>query len=343
LAKQSVTADLIFTAGPDAAPADGVAFTLPAAPVTGAVRIETSIPTTGERLVPDTPAGGPVVFSNPTDQEITVPRGTALSSDAGVDYAVTEDLSVPAAANDTPGYATGAVTATQPGTAGNLEIGDLSGRLELGVYFSNREAPIEGGTDRAVQVVSAADLEALRSNAEADITEQAVETLGAGLTPGAAVIAESINLEGLAFEFDRDEGDEATRVGVVATANATGLSYDAQQARADATDALEIELAATAPDGYELAPSTVQLEEPVPLDVTADGARFQVTANAAAVVILPNRDEIAGELAGKDHDAATALVRELPGVERAEITYQPGWWPQRMPRLSRQIDVATHP
>jgi hypothetical protein len=81
--------------------------------------------------------------------------------------------------------------------------------------------------------------------------------------------------------------------------------------------------------------------------VTANqgSAQFRIVANAKAVTAFSNaqRRQLADDLAGKSDAAARQRLTQVEGVDRADISYRPGWWPERMPRLAKQIEITLIP
>jgi hypothetical protein len=84
-----------------------------------------------------------------------------------------------------------------------------------------------------------------------------------------------------------------------------------------------------------------------PTLVTADqnGAQFRIVANAQAVTAISDaqRGQLKNTLAGKSDAAARQRLEQVEGVDRADITYRPGWWPNRMPRIASQIEIKLNP
>jgi hypothetical protein len=348
LTQQAVTGDFVYDVVLQGAkPQDGADLTLPAQPIETDVTFTQTIKSTGTRSVPDKAASGDVRISNPTSKAVTIEKGTVLTGYTGVRYAVTESVKVPAGDPNKGlfGKATVHVKAQEGGSAGNLVVGDLSGKLDSGVYFSNREQALAGGSDRTVAVVSEADLDTLRANAEAAIPDLATKSAEPRLADGDALIGPTIGHGEISYSFDHQLNEEADRVTVTAVTHVTALKYNAAEARNQARDALQAKLAAAAPKGLVVAPSTLSLGEPALVTSDQGSAQFRVVANAKAVTAFSDaqRRQLAADLAGKNDAAARQRLEQVGGVERADITYRPGWWPDRMPRIARQIDIKLYP
>ena len=319
------------------------ASAIPVEPVTVDVTFEGEIPTTGTRAEPDQVAAGKVRLRNPTAGEVTVEKGTVVATEEGVEFSFVEDVEVPAGdpATGVIGEAEGTVRAVRAGAAGNVEPGAIGGRLPSGVYYSNRDGPTQGGSDRAIRTVAEADLDALRARAEEQLPALARAAFAEKLPDGEAVLPASFEVGEGTEEFDHDVGDDAATVRLRAVRPVTALTYDADALRSRAEEELAGRLAAAAPAGYELDPVSITFEESVAVEGREDGVRLRVAAEAEARAVLDDeeRRSLAEALAGEEPRAAEAILREVPEIERFSIAYRPGWLPDRMPGDAGRIEV----
>ncbi|MDQ3168088.1 MAG: baseplate J/gp47 family protein, partial [Chloroflexota bacterium] len=306
--------------------------------------VEASQATTGTRAEPAGEARGRVRFSNPNDEDIDIAAGTSLETEAGQAYAVDEDLTIPAGDPGLGRYgsAEASVTAEDPGTGGNIEIGGLSGRLENGVYFSNRDAPLADGTDREVPVVAAGDVQALRETATVALREKITAEVDQSTPDGVTIVPESIAEDDLTFSFSGQAGDEAETLSVTASAPVTVLTYRPAETEtailADATT----RLTAGAPAGFQFDPASLQLAAPVLVEADGSGARYTVTGSGRWVALISDadRDRLADQLAGSDAGEADRILSSVPSIEGSEVDYGPGWLPDRMPPSAGRISIA---
>ncbi len=343
LKQQPVRGELVYAILPvDEEPSDGVDVVIGGQQVEQEVIYEASIPTTGTRAEPDAVASGTVRLSNPNTEEITIEAGSTVTSDEGLAYAFTEEVVVPPAVPDEDrfGAAAAPVEATEGGFVGNLDTGELSGQLESGVYYSNRDGPITGGTDKTVPIVAAEDLDALRDLAETELPSLAERDVAAALPDGTALVPGSLELGEPEAGFDRGEGEDAETVAVRATAPVTALSYRPADAMAQITSHLREELSTQAPAGYALDPASLVVSEPTPI-TSAGEPRFRITAEGRALAAFPETDRarLARALAGKTPADAEKVLRDQPGIEQFRITYKPDWLPDRMPSSAGRIDL----
>lgn len=343
LKQQPVRGELVYAILPEGAePGQGVDLTINGQPVEQEISYEATIQTTGTRSEPDAAASGTVRLSNPNTEEITIEAGSTVTSDEGIAYAFIEEVVVPPAVPDQDrfGAAAATVEAAEGGTVTNLDTGELSGQLESGVYYSNRDGPISGGTDKTVPIVAAEDLATLREQAEAELPAVAEGELAASLSQGTELVPGSLKPGELETSFDRGEGEDARTVTIRATAPVTALTYQPAGAVKEATARLRDELASQAPSGYALDPASLLVSEPTPV-TEADELRFRITAEGRTLAAFPDteRTRLARALAGKAPADAEKILRDQPGIDRFRITYAPDWLPDRMPSSAGRIDL----
>lgn len=315
-----------------------------AEPVSLVVPFENSIPTSGVRLEPDEAATGTIRFRNPEPEAASVAAGTILATEAGVEYEVVADVSVPAAEGDKPGDATGEIRAVEPGSSGNSQTpGVVGGRLPNGVYFSSRDGPLSGGTDRRTSIVAEDDLATLRREAAATAPDLAAEALSSRRGGTMALLTESVEIGEPTERFDHAPGDAAEKVSLRAEVPVSGLAYDPSALQAAATNIVAARLADDAPAGFAVDRASIQLIDPEVIE-RQDGVtrlRFAVAAQARAELSDAERNELAERLAGTDPSDADAILSEIPDVTGHRVTYRPRWLPDRMPSNAGRIEIVT--
>jgi hypothetical protein len=344
LKSEPVHAELVYDVTADGDPlGTGADQVVAGEPLTLDVVYQGSIPTTGSRSEPDQTAAGTVRLANPTGEEQTVQAGTTVSTEQGVEFAFAADVKVPAAdpATGRAGSATAKVSAVKPGGRGNVETGALGGRLPNGVFYSNRDGPTEGGTDRKIRIVAPEDLEKLRQQAAATLPSLAAQTFAKKQTAGAVALPGSFKIGKGSDRFDHKAGDEAAAISLQATRPVTALTYDPTSVLAHAQDTLRDRLAAATSDGYAVDPSSIRITTPTAAKEEATGTRFQLLADAQARAVLDDdqRRELASRLAGKDQAETETILRAESAIDRFEISYRPAWMPDRMPSDAGRIKI----
>ncbi len=304
-----------------------------------------SVPTTGTRAVPDASATGRVRFSNPTDQNATIAAGTELMAHGGQTYRVASDVTVAAgnAALGQFGSGEAVAEAVNPGTAGNLAVGQVAGKLDNGVFYSNRDAPMAGGTDREIKTVQPTDVQTLHASASEQLRQIAATGNGGNLDPDTQVVPATVELSEPAYTDDLQAGDDGDQVSTTATATATVLTYSNRDLRLQATDALIPVLSAQLTPGLQLSESTVKLTaQGTPSEQTARGASFEVSgvANTTASLSDEEAQALADELAGSSASDVNSILTANERISSYDVTYSPGWLPDRMPNSADRIDIT---
>lgn len=343
LAQQQVTSRVLYSVASEGAtlPSD-IAFTADATQESATAPFTVTIPTTGVERTPDGTASGSVLFRNPTESAVTVPAGTELSVFAGPTFTTNADVEVPAASGDTPGEATVEVTATQPGAAGNVEAGMLTGQLpDLGVFYSNRDAAIEGGTDIEVAVVTEEDIETLEQRVQTDLQRAAAAGWESTLEDGRAVVTPSVQTGTPSFDIEAEPGQQADEISATGTVEVTGLVYDQAVVDEQTRDFFRESLLAEVPEGFELDPQSIVLSEPESIAEAPDNVQYMVEASATVHAIFGEgaKGRLADDLAGSTWGSARNKLGGVSQFAEWEMETNPGWWPDRMPRSADRITI----
>ncbi len=340
---QPVTGEIVLAVAAAGVPAGDADVTVAAAPRTMTVPIKETMQTTGSRREPDAVAEGTISLSNPLPEAMTIKKGTEVTTETGMTFTFIANVKVPAGdpdANDF-GTATAKVRAQDAGSGGNVQTGELGGRLPSGVYYSNREGPIGGGTDRRIPAVAKEDLQTLLDRAAADLPERAEATFADQLQDGVVILPSSITTGEAENHFDHEAGDDAETITLTATRSVTALTYNRAAALDQAAALLQRRLTGSAPDGFAIDAASLNLAEPTPIEESANAARYRITGTAEARAIISGEkiSELKRELAGDDPTAAESRLRTVPEIERFTIDYSPGWFPKRMPTNPKRIAI----
>ncbi len=344
MATAPASADVVYDVTGNGAPiAAGSDLAVAAVPANATVSWQGTIPTTGTQTIPDGTASGPVSFSNPTDQAQTVAAGTELTTENGTLFTVAEAVTVPGRdpATGRPGLADGQLVAAKPGGGGNVGTGEVGGKLASGVYYSNRQQPTAGGTDKTVRVVAAADLDALRAQAEAAFPDAAAKGFAASLASGQRILPSSLRAGTPAESFSAGEGDAAANVTLKVEWQTTGLAVDDDAISQQLRETALAKLGVGQPPGFAVDPASVKLGSPTPVSESEAGVRFRVPATGTAVAQLtqPQRRALAEQLAGADPASVDAILRQHPEIVGWEVRYWPPLLPDRMPKNVGRIQL----
>lgn len=351
LKQEPVGTELIYSvSAPGAQLPSDVAFSAPATEQSATVEFTIRVPSTGVQRTPDKTAAGSVQLRNPGESEVTVPKGTSLSVYKGTAFTTNDEVKVPAAKDGQPGEAAVDITAAKPGGASNLPVGMLTGRLDdLGIFYSNRDKAIEGGTDREVKIVSEADIAKLEEQVKTNLGRATADGWTRQLPEGQAVVGPSVQASQPDYSIAQKPGDVADEVTLTGTVDATGLVYDLADVKAQAQEFFQSELQAQVPEGYALDASSVTLGEPEVLAEAPDGVQYRVAATGVANAVFDDsaQAKLAEDLAGGSRGDAEASLAGVSQFASWDLTQSPGWWPKRMPqgadRVTVEVSQATAP
>lgn len=319
-----------------------IAFTAPATSAEADVPFTISVPTTGVKRTPQETAHGQVLLRNPTANAVVVPQGTTLTMLAGVSYTTSTEVTVPAAANNVAGEVTVEITASAPGSVGNAEPGALTGIVaDLDVYYSNRDAAIEGGTDIEEAIVDEADIVALEDKVVNEFNRSAAAGWNSQLPDGQAVVEPSVQATQPTFATDAKPGDSAKEISFSGTVHATGLVYDTNVVTEQTAAFFLKSLQEQVPTGFQIDPASVVLTEPLALAASPNNVQFRVSATASASAVLDagELENLKSDLAGSSWDDAQSRLNAVEKFENYELEISPGWWIKRMPKDSARIDI----
>lgn len=321
----------------------GASFDVQIAPtsVSTTLTASASIPTTGERFVPDSTATGSLLLTNPSTAEVFVGAGSVATDARGAEYVTTADVVVPAAdpyGSMTFGSVAAPVRASMPGTDGNADAETIYGQWDTGVFYTNRD-PISGGTVRRIATVSDADRAALEATARAELDARAANAL-AGLVPAGATLLPGSEQRGeITLRFDHAVGEDATALRVEASLPVTAQIFDPEAMRAQAADEVTRRLSASAGDG-ELLDGSVEVSEPQPNgESVADGFTISAQARVERPVDRSALDAIRDRAGGADVSDVVAEARQIHGVEAASVDRHNSWLWSGMPLLTSRITI----
>jgi hypothetical protein len=336
LQTQPVTTNVSFNVvAPGGEAAENSGITIPGIEVSFDRSVTLDAPATGSVTVGDLAASGSVVLRNPGGETVTIDAGSEITTFEGEVFVFEEDVAVPAATPDGPaGEATGVVSAATPGAASNRDLGMLSGRLENGVYFSNRTTPVAGGTDHTITVVTEEDLAGLQAEAERALMSLATTS---NLSGNLRVVPSSLNISNTQTEFSQQAGDEAESIVVEATATFDAIAFPTESLDAAARESLP----ASVPEGLTLLPDPVTYD--VPIETGQDNGSWAMivpaTGQASTAISDEQLQQIEDDLAGMSESEAEEYLEANELVTSYSLEFDPSWMPHRIPDDTGRITV----
>jgi Baseplate J-like protein len=298
----------------------------------GSIRVTT----TGEMLVPGSPASGEVTLTNLTSEPVFIPAGTGVlpAGRPELRFTTAADVSLPAGQGATVGVR---VLAANPGPAGNLppdSLNAIDGPLGLRASVTQSD-PMTGGTETGRASVAPADhATALRILTE-QLLSQAASEIESQLAAGEALAPASLRVANTPQrEFDRQVGEAADSVGLSLTLEVTALVYREQ----DVGLAVGRVLGEQIPAGGQVVPDTLTWT----IDTSGQPSPELLPARARQEWYEPIRSSTVRRSArGLRPSEALGNLAVIPGqMQQARVLLAPSWWPI-VPWLDVRIHVQT--
>jgi hypothetical protein len=315
---------------------------------------------TGKRVLPDGKAGGDAVFTNRSERQISVPKGTIVAG-AGVRFATQLDIVVPPTLTVGPqkrfGVGRAQVIAEVGGTAGNLDRGKIAtieGPLSSQLDVQN-DQPLRGGTERTVVFVSADDRRKLLETAQKGAIESLatqVKSLTIDPTKEVAVplgvVGTLVTIPGVQgpgvveASFSKSENDEAASVSVTVKARYAVTVFESavaqQVALVGATTMVAQQRPGFAPTGAVARTGTPEIGSVDPASGQVQ-VRVRVDTTVAPIVSVA---DVRAAIAGRPIDEARETLTRMSGIASYRLASWPGWsWKQTLPALGWRIRLTT--
>ena len=295
--------------------------------------------TTGEVPVPQTKAEGVVTFRNLTEDEVSIPIGTVLTSTGlpGVRFLTLEhgelDSGLKATA-DIP------VEAESAGAAGNIEaetILAIEGNLGLLVTVTNAE-PTTGGRDRMREAATERDLARLREDLLEELENQALDEMEAMLGLDDQIFADTLEIEQvLEEEYDPPLGQPSQKVTLTMRVEFTA-SYAAGE---DLHELASTVLNASKPEEYADTGEPLSFEALNSYQTNNKGVTSWTMRVSRQLEKQVDTGKIISVIQGRSMAIATAQLEDNLDLPYApEIQLTPDWWPW-LPLIPFNITVET--
>jgi len=296
-------------------------------------------PATGEVPVPQTKAEGVVTFRNLTEEEVSIPVGTVLTSTGlpGVRFLTLDYGELPSGLKATVDIP---VESESAGAAGNVEaetILAIEGNLGLLVTVTNAE-PTTGGRDRMADAATERDLARMREDLLEELEKQALEEIEAMLGSGDQIFFDTLEIEQVLEEsFEPPLGQPGRKVTLNMRAEFTA-SY---ASREDLTELAGTVLNASQPEGYVATGEPLFFEALDAYRTDSDGVTRWVMRVSRQLEKKVDTGKIIPLVQGRNIAIAMEKLEaslDLPYTPDIQLT--PDWWPW-LPLIPFNITVET--
>ena len=299
---------------------------------------EHRIPTHGEVSLPDEFAHGDVVFTNRTDQPLTIPSGTSVRSSIVDGPYFRTERTVQMEAGEGAQIIVNVTSATA-GPDGNLAtetIDSIDGPIGLSLSVTNPE-PLLGGSLQTRPAVSARDKMLIQQELEQILLARLLAQLPTLQTPPEHFLASSLEIdEKINTEFDADIGDVADSLGLKQSIRAVVAIVDLDEIQQQATRHFENKL----PPGYLFVPGSPEILEVHELENLEDQYSTMDVDLGLRTYRDVDLDALRVSLRGSPPDRAMDQLEAIYSLTPSpEISLSPSWFPW-LPFIENKINIS---
>ena len=288
-------------------------------------------PTTGTGHQDATQAHGDVTFFNAAPYAQTIPAGTLLTGNDGVQVVTDQDATIPAGSLSTNGQATVGAHAVQSGPTGNIAASDIYGNCcRVDVLVAN--AAFSGGnTAQSYQAVTQQDItsasETLKTSLAQSITASAQAQIHANETLLAPILCTST------VTSNHQVGDAATQVQVTVNETCLPTAYQTVALQTVVTQQNTRASAKQLGTGYQLASDVQTSIAPASVMMQKGYMTFAVKSVGSWNYALSDASlrRLARDIAGKSKQQATAYLLQQRGI--AQVSIQVGALPRNPDKI----------
>lgn len=297
------------------------------------VNISRRTSATGRQTVGIARAEGVVVLLNQSQEEISVPQGTIVTTGNQVAFQTTVDVTVPPVSTeyfmDVPtglraGRAEVDVEAVELGTRANVSAGRIS-RIQEGMALEVRNPePMRGGEDAVLTVVADEDVARAQERVERDARQLALEALRQKVGEG-FLLEDSLRVQ---IEWDQisEVGQESDEVYATARIQASIYQVDSSQLAQEVVEALT----AIQPEGFAVKTDSVKISQ-----WTVDDDELVLAVEGIYLGEIDTQGLLTS-LSGLSIDDALSLREQFPEIAQVTVNKEQG---DHLPRWVRWIDL----
>jgi hypothetical protein len=291
-------------------------------------------PATGAADVAEGYASGTVVFTNRTNQPVVIPQGTVVRSASGgtARFRTISEVTLPGTL-----FATtqASVEAMEPGyvNAGAYTVNRVEGAIASRVEVMN-SAPIGGGGNRRVPIVTYADQDTLRGMLVEQLQTEAYVQLVQQLAVGEFVPASSLHAEIMSLDYDQyvDQQND------VLSGNMKLVVRGSAVDEADLRELARARLISQSGGNADVIEDSLQLRHSDDARTEDNWVEVDVQATGSVVPTV-DFDSVRTSIRGRTVEQALEWLQANLTLEAApQIKVTPEGWP-RLPVLAGRLDI----
>lgn len=307
----------------------------------------TSTAATGKKDI-GTSAKGSVTIFNSSNESITIPAGTTITSSNDLEFKLDNSINLASASSSVdpvtliktikPSTVNANITANQLGKESNLPSGNkfTVSNFDNTDVLAKNDNPFSGGTTKVVTVASKNDSTKLEADIIKQLENQAKEDLQKQLGTNKVLlpklISETLGKKSLNVKI----GDETNQVTLTGTVEYQGIAYDKDDLVSFSKSLLSKDVSSNQEIDYNNLKTSV-------LDVkNKNNEEIEASLNIKAL-LLPKIDEkkLVRNIKGKSFKITQELFYKLPQVANVSIKLSPNlpFLPKKLPTREGNIKI----
>lgn len=278
-----------------------------------------TVPTTGRGHQDPKQATGTITFYNGLFSTQTVPAGTTLTGNDGVQVVTDQDAVIPAANPPTLGIATVSAHAVHTGSSGNIAAYDVNQQCCATAIKAVNTAFFSGGQDeRNFQFVTKTNIENAAIPLKATLTQSVTAALQTQLKDNEQLETLPCTPQVIA---DHTINEEASSVKVTATLTCSGVAYNENTLQQQATQLLTTQAFKKLGPGYSLL-GTIQVTvtHAIPTHTTPTLV-LSLSGTWTYALSSKQQQHIKDLVKGRTYREALHILRLLPGIEKVSLAW----------------------
>lgn len=264
-------------------------------------------------------AKGEVTVFNITSSPKTFSKGATIITNSGLKFTLDEQVEATSASK--PGQASitkTQVTAIELGPQYNLDPGQQFSFTQYDEfsYWAQNDAPLTGGEEKEVTVVSVQDQDKLKNSLQDTLTEKTKSQIKEK-TQGQNFDDQTLVIKVLKSQFDKKIDEEASLVNLSMEIEASVIIYDQAKLKENLARSIGDEV----PENWEARAEDIQIS-----DLTTKRTGNNLVASGkfqAKLVPKLNEEELKNKIAGIGQKTARTIIKEIPEVVEVEFKNSP--------------------
>ncbi len=309
---------------------------VPARQVSVIVEGRAAIPASGTILFPDKPASGTAIFTNLTEDKVTIEKGTIVRSLDDQRFEVTSTGVLPAGIGATASLPVSSLLAGKKGNIPAHALGSIEGSLGSQASVTNT-LPLRNGSDRRLPAPTTGDKERLVSGLNTTLRASATSEIQKKLSADDLLLPDSLGKPEVISEiFIPADNGPANEISLSLRLEYTAWYLPAREIHLLANSALDANL----PKDYSPVNNSLSISlSPETRIPDMHDASLAVTFQRKIIRRI-QVTTIIQKVLGKSVGSAQSVLLDLyPDLNKADIRMIPGWW-RRLPLAPFRIQVS---